>query len=137
MDRVESGHGGRGASAAKWMIVLLLAIIAACLLVETVASRSPAQAQTTSASRSGSGVLAVAGQVSRDAYGIYLVDPENRTICVYQWTPDNRELRLMASRYYGYDLMLDAYNTKPAPDEIKALVEGHKRMSGPTSQPEK
>ena len=117
------------------MMVALLAVIATCLLIEAAWGVSSANGQALSGAKSG-GVFITAGQVGRDAYGIYLVDSENSTICVYQWVPESRELRLLASRNFTFDRQLDDYNTKPTPHEIKDLVEQHRRMgSNPTSRP--
>lgn len=79
----------------------------------------------------GSSLFALGGQITRDTYGIYLVDPENSTITVYQWVPGDRKLELVASRNVAYDRLLDDYNTKPSPREIKELVEMHRRLNDP------
>jgi hypothetical protein len=70
----------------------------------------------------GRGVLAVAGQITADTYGLYLVDLDSRKICAYQWRPSTRKLRLLAVRNYTFDLKLDEYNTEKLPREIKKLV---------------
>jgi len=122
----------RPASPGKWLVVVLLAVIAVCLLIEVGFATSAAKGQVGSASRISSaakgGVFAIAGQVTPDTYGLYLVDYENATICVYQYLPGNRQLRLMAARTYAYDRQLDVYNTQPSPREIKQLVEQHRRL---------
>jgi len=123
----ESHSGARG-SAAKWLAVGLLAVIAACLLVELGAATSPARAQTGSGS-DGKGLFVVAGQVTRDSYGLYLVDVANSTVCVYQYLPSTRKLRLMASRNFSFDRQLDDYNTEPSPRRIRELVQQHKRLT--------
>ena len=114
----------------KWLIVILLGLIAGCLLAELVASVSTASAQLTSGA-SARGITAVAGQVTSDSYGLYLIDTENGTMAVYQWLPGIRKLRLMAARNYEFDLKLDEYNSDdPSPSEIKQLVEQHDRLGG-------
>jgi hypothetical protein len=121
----------------QWAIAMLLGAIAACLLVEVGRTTSSASAQVAS-ERKGN-IFALAGQLSKDSYGIYLVDADNDTIAIYEWvpaSPSGRKLRLMAARNYSFDLKLDDYNTEPLPREIKTLVEQHRRLtSGPASQP--
>jgi len=128
---------GGGSDAAKWLIVVLLAVIATCLLFEVGFAASAARGQTGQATGAGSGkgTFAVAGQVTPETYGLYLVDPANGTICVYQYLPGTRRLRLMAARTYIFDLQLDQYNTEPPPREIKKLVAQHKRLGGPATRP--
>lgn len=74
-------------------------------------------------------VFVAAGQVTADSYGLYLIDRRNRTICVYQWLPQTRKLRLMAARTYAYDIRLDDYNTEISPREVRELVTQQRRMS--------
>ena len=116
----------------KWLIVILLATIAGCLLVEIGAAVSTASAQVQAGRAPASGdIFAVAGQVTSDSYGIYLIDANNATIAVYQWLPNVRKLRLMAARNVKFDLQLDEYNSdEPSPREIKQLVEQHDRLGG-------
>ena len=118
---------------AKWLAVALLAIIAACLLIEAGASMASARPEAQAPGRAPA-VLAVAGQITRDGYGLYLVDLQNHTICVYQWLPTTRKLRLAAARTYTYDRQLDAYNTEPAPSEIAELVAQARRLDKPPAR---
>ena len=106
---------------AKWLAVASLAAIAACLLIEVGLSASVTHAQVGSAG--GEKIMAVAGQMTRDSYGLYLVDIENARICMYQWRPATRTLRLMAARSYIYDLKLEDYNSEPPLHEVRQLVE--------------
>jgi len=116
-------------SPARWLVVGLLAAIAAGLLVEVgLTASSAARAPLAAGSAGGDSVLVVAGQVTRDSYGLYLVDQENRTICVYQWSPGERKLRLLAARTYAFDRKLDQYNTEPDPLEIKKLSDKARRL---------
>jgi hypothetical protein len=119
-------HSGLHAGAAKWLIVLLLAVIATCLLIEAGAGSRPVYADATSASAGN--MIAVAGKVTADTYGLYLVDLKNGTIMVYEYLSGKRQLRLMAARTYQFDVQLDEYNTEPSPREIKKLVQQNKRL---------
>ncbi len=128
---------GSPAAAAKWLIVMLLVVIAGRLVLEVGWGMSSAAAQNVGSTRSGN-TFAIGGQVTKDTYGLYLVDMDNCTICVYQWvaeTGGRGKLRLMASRTYAFDRQLDEYNTEPLPSEIKNLVAAHRRMPTTTSNP--
>ena len=118
-----------------WAIVLLLGVIAACLLFQAFAGSDVAIAQ--SPTRGENGMVAVAGQISSDVFGLYLVDTQSKTVCVYQYVGGNtRKLKLLAARTYTYDSQLDEYNTEPSPREIKTLVEQHRRLENTTTKPE-
>ena len=120
---------GASHSAGKWVIVILLSVIATCLLIEVGSSAVGARgAEADAGNGAKGGLFAVAGQITRDTYGMYLVDAEKGTICVYQFVPTTRKLHLRAARNITFDLLLDAYNTEPQPQEIKKLVEQHKRL---------
>lgn len=116
-----------------------MAACAACLLMELSGPAGSVRAQTATATDANSnlktGVFALAGQINRDTYGVYLVDPQNSTLTLYQWMPDVRRLKLLASRNYGLDARLDEYNTEPALQEIKQIVENARRVNTATTQP--
>ena len=114
------------------MVVVLLAVIAACLMIEVGASVASGRVGQRGDSAAGnSTTLAVSGQISRDSYGLYLVDLKNRTITIYQYIPSKHSLHLLAARTFEFDVQLDEYNTDPSPREIKRLVEQHKRLGAP------
>ena len=113
----------------QWVIVAVLSVIAACLMLELGFGASSATAQVTSVG--GNDMLVVGGQITKDSYGLYLVDMKRQSVCVYQWLPATRKLRLMAARTFKYDVQLDEYNAdKPTPRDVKRLVEQHKRLGG-------
>jgi hypothetical protein len=124
----------RPVSPARWVIVILLGVIAACLVMEVGLTLSAARADEAGSGREGA-VFAVAGKVTPETYGVYLVDTKNSTICLYQYLPSTRRLRLMAARTFAFDRMLENYNTEPDPREIKKLVEGSRPLSGATTRP--
>ncbi|MCK4275683.1 MAG: hypothetical protein KAX78_04160 [Phycisphaerae bacterium] len=110
----------------KWLIIILLAVVAGCLLIEIGLGVSAATGQVTSAA--GGDVVAVAGQLTSDSYGIYLIDTRKGTMAVYQWLPNVKKLRLLAARNLSYDLQLDEFNTEPLVRQIKQLVEQHRSL---------
>ncbi len=119
----------RRIGAGKWLIVILLSVIATCLLIEVGNGADAALAEpSVAASGAAGGVIAVSAQVTADSYGVYLLDPQRGTMAVYQYQPKTRTLRLMAVRNYGFDVQLDEYNTEPSPREIKQLVQQQQRL---------
>ncbi len=125
----------------QWLIVASLAVAAALLGANLLAPPRPAEAQTGSASGSGGGsagaageIFAVAGQISRDTYGLYLLDNRNGTICLYEYVPTTRKLRLVAARTFIYDRQLDSYNTEPTPRDVAKLVAEARRLKEVTPE---
>ncbi len=115
--------------AGKWLIVILLSVIATCLLIEVGNGADAALADPSVAvAGAGGGVIAVSAQITADNYGVYLLDPKRGTMAVYQYQPKTRTLRLMAVRNYGFDVQLDEYNTEPSPREIQQLVQQQLRL---------
>jgi hypothetical protein len=113
----------------QWVIVVILSVIATCLVLELGFGASSATAQVTSVG--GDDMLVVGGQITKDSYGLYLVDTKRQSLCVYQWLPGTRKLRLMAARTFKFDVQLDEYNAdKPTPRDVKSLVEQNKRLGG-------
>ena len=129
-------RGRAGAfTTAQCLVSAALALVAGMLVGELFQAR-PADAQSApAAGGDASGVVVVAGQVARDIYGLYLVDLRHGTICVYQYSGAERErrLRLVAARAYLYDCQLDSYNTEPAPEEVRNLVRGARRLKEVTT----
>lgn len=121
-------------AATRWLAVIVLALAAGLLTGELLRpGRADAQGQPAPAATEG--VFAVAGELARDTYGIYLVDLRRSTICMYQYFGNERRLRLMAARTYLYDTQLDSYNTEPPPEEVSKLVAGARRLKEVTTRP--
>jgi len=123
-----SRRGSPVTGATRWAIAALLGGVVGCLILEAAGPGSaPPGAGTGSAGQ----IIAVAGQLSPDSYGLYLVDLKNGTISVYQYTTKTRspQLRLLAARNLTFDVQLDEYNTEPSPREIKKLVQQQQRLS--------
>ena len=120
---------------AKGLVVALLAVIAAVLMVQAARSVSEAQAQTLGSGGQAGKTFAIAGQITSDSYGLYLVDLEKQTIAMYQWLPAVRKLRFLAARNYAFDLQLEDYNTEQSPSEIRNLVLQQRRLRNAATQP--
>jgi hypothetical protein len=115
-----SSHPGR---TARLAIVALLAAMAGGLVVELWRTPSAVAQGRMGESK---GLQAVPGQISRDTYGVFLVDGDSGRMAVYELVSDRagKKLRLIAARYVAYDLRLDDYNnTEPLPRDVRALVE--------------
>lgn len=115
-----------------WVAMVLLAGLTGGLAVELLRS-PPAAGQAAQAGASS--LFVVPAQLSRDSYGLYLVDPQNSTICVYQYLVNERRLRLVAARTCLFDRQLDSYNTEPEPAEIEKLVQDARRLRTTTTRP--
>jgi hypothetical protein len=77
------------------------------------------QPQTLSAAE---GMSLVPVQISPNTWGCYLLDTQAQVLCVYQYSPGEKLLRLQAARNIAYDKKLGAFNTAPLPREIADLV---------------
>ncbi len=119
------------ATRVRWALVVLLSLAAGALAVLLAMPHETATAQVVGGVRS-EGVFAVPAQLGPDTHGLFLIDAENDTLCVYEYAPGSgssaAELRLTAARRYSFDMRLEDYNTQPPPREIRDLVEQHRRM---------
>jgi hypothetical protein len=137
MSRASAQWRSPGVSRWQWAIVVGLSALAGGLLCQVFLTGA-AQAQATSGQKGN--VFALAGQISKDNYGIFLVDSGTSTMAIYEWVPDKvqgRKLHLVAARNFAFDLQLDDYNnSEPLPRDVKALVQQHRKLeSGAASQP--
>ena len=107
--------------AGRRLIVVALVIVAVFLFVQLVRPAGPAAAQVATAAATGK-MIAVAGQIAPDSYGLYLFDSETGIMALYQWVGSSQKLRLLAARNCTFDLQLDDYKTDPPPSEIRRIV---------------
>ncbi len=73
------------------------------------------------AATSANGVTIMPGQLSPQTYGCYLLDADKQTLCVYQFSPGEHDLRLAAARDVQYDRQLRNFNTTPPPTDVLRL----------------
>ncbi len=115
-----------------WIIAMLLAVIATALVLrldESSMSRSAVWAQAPSgAGRLGArGIYAFAGQVTRNSYGIFMLDVDTGTIWCYELsggTEGAKQLRRVAARSWVCDRYLEEFNGgDPTPAAVADLVE--------------
>ncbi len=132
------GSSGNVSRATAYVIVATLGAVVALLAWQLVSPAGLASAQSAASASSANGpVTAIAGQLTKDNYGLYLIDAQSGTICVYQYFPSDRKLRLMSARAFLFDRQLDEYNTEPPLSEINDLVRNARRVKDvtPASQP--
>src|SRR4051794_37805358 len=84
----------------------LLAVIAIAMLARSgppqflpvaMGQRAPEQAPIAG----GAGVFVMPAQFSTNLWGCYLMDVDSQTLCVYQYFPGEKQLRLVASRNFA------------------------------------
>jgi hypothetical protein len=68
-------------------------------------------------------VVIMPAQLSPNTWGCYVMDSQNQTLSVYQYTPGEHDLRLAAARDIQYDRKLGDFNTSPPPAEIRKMIE--------------
>jgi hypothetical protein len=118
--------GSRSIAKALWANCLVLIAILLVLLCKNEGSTlpnlgSPAYGQQMPIG-GGAGVFIVPGQFSVNTWGCYLMDVDAQTLSAYQFYPGDKQLRLIASRYFRYDRKLKNFNTTPSPDEVSQLI---------------
>ncbi len=112
----------------QWAMVVGLSMVVGALAMQLL-SAPAADASAAAAGAAGRGkVFAIAGQVSPDSYGLYLVDLEQSTICVYEYVARDHKLWLRAARTFKADMQLDSYNTMPRPKDVKEMVAEARRL---------
>ena len=74
------------------------------------------------------GIYMMPAQLGPQTYGLYLLDVDSGTICVYRALPDTNRFRLMSARSYKYDRFLEDFNGEsPRPREVQKLVEDQRQ----------
>ncbi|MCP4593787.1 MAG: hypothetical protein GY842_23895 [bacterium] len=118
------GPTSRLPHAAVWLIAVSLAFIACSQVLDLdapVANPAFGQAVAHAGAR---GVFAFTGQVTKNTYGVFMVDVDAGTIWCYEWDEGRGSLRLLAARSWRYDRYLEEFNVgEPTPREVESLVE--------------
>ncbi len=106
-----------------WVIATSLAVIAGSMVLRFEGGMSrPAFAQS-GVSAGAHGVFAFSGQVSKNAYGLFMVDVDAQTIWCYRFDQGGDKLKLVAGRNWNFDRYLEEHSTEPSPDFIKSQLE--------------
>lgn len=108
-----------------WVIAGLLAVIATGLFLHLDTAGPGGVAYGQGAGRVGArGIQAFTGQIARNTYGLFMMDVDNATIWCYEFSPQNRALRLVAARSWHFDRYLEEFNVAdPTPKQVAELVE--------------
>jgi hypothetical protein len=68
------------------------------------------------------GLYVMPAQLSPNTWGCNVLDVDHQSLCVYQYSPGEKMLRLSAARSIRYDRELSNFNTNPSPSEVKEWV---------------
>ena len=71
----------------------------------------------------GAGLYLMPGQLSSNAWGVYVMDVDRQSLMVYHFDPGAKRLNFIAARQLTHDRQLGNYNTFPDPSEIKSIAE--------------
>ncbi len=119
----------------SWMQLAVVAVLAGLaggvLVLWAQSGPAEAMAQPTLPMTSSAGVVAVPAQLSREGFGLYLVDTAQGTVMVYAYDASRRQLGLQAARTFRFDRLLEAYNTEPSPGAIAEMVRQARPIEGP------
>ncbi len=122
----ERGHSRNlavpGSRGPLWLIAISLAVIASCLLMRLDGAPSPAFAQP-AAQAGARGIFAFPGQLTKDHYGLFMVDVDTMNIWCYEYLVGTSKLRLVAGRSWMYDRYLENFGTDPPPEDIQQMIE--------------
>ena len=128
--------GGPVSGVAVWIIALSLLAIAVLLAVR-LGAEPGGQVFAQPVSQAGArGVFAFSGQLSKNAYGLYMVDVDAATIWCYEFVPTTKRLRLVSGRSWEYDRFLRNFNQEtPDYKEVERLVEQERQQVQPDEGP--
>ena len=121
--------------AVQWSVIIAVSLVAAAAWTLANIDLPSASAQAVQAGGEPAGMFAVAGQITPDTYGLYVVDPKRGSVVVYEYVPARRQLHLRAARSIVYDLQLESYNTAPDPAEVADMVRRARTISDTNAKP--
>lgn len=109
-----------------WLIAGALMTIA----ITQLTNRNPALQLSGSAfaqpttSAGARGVFAFSGQLTKNTYGVYVVDTDTATMWMYEYNGTKGCLRLAASRSWRFDRYLENHNLCDLPPEtVEQMIE--------------
>ncbi len=126
-----------GSRTATWLAVVLLAVIATALIVRQDDRGLLSQARAQSGFTGAAGVFAFTGQISRDTFGLFMVDVDSGTVWCYEMEKSvsgEYALRLVAARSWIFDRYLEEFNcAAPTPGAVRMMVsqqDSHRNSEG-------
>jgi hypothetical protein len=130
-----------------WLVGAGLLANAAVMLYTQVAGRAPdllldraAFAQAVPGGGSGQplgarGLYMMPAQLGPSTFGVYLMDVDSQTLCVYRATPENNRFRLMAARSFKNDRFLEDYDNEGLlPKDVQKMVGNQRQRQGLENQ---
>jgi len=70
------------------------------------------------------GIYMMPAQLGPTSYGLYIMDVDSSTVCVYRALPEISRFKLMAARSFKNDRFLeDLNNENPTPKQVQDLVQ--------------
>ncbi len=132
-ERAGGGRSGTWGNKALWCVGLGLLANAAALVYSRAAGGgdlgidAQAMAQMVNAPSDrmlgAKGIYMMPAQLGPTSWGVYLLDVDAGTICVYRANPDTLRFRLMAVRDFRYDRYLNDFNNEGlTPKDVQKLV---------------
>jgi len=125
----------------KWLLPAVIAGAVLCLIFMAGRFGPQAKAHAELQASTDSGISVIPVQLSRDSYGLAMVDMTSQTLWLYEIdnrSPAHNRLRLLAARSWKYDRLLENYNTAdPKPDQVKMMLEKltqHQKPQNPEIQ---
>ncbi len=117
-----------------WVLAILLAVIATLLWTRPAGGVLPAALAQSQGLAGARGIFAFTGPLSRDQYGLFMLDVDQGTVWCYAFETagGTSKLRLVAARTWIYDRYLQDFNCAP-PDfrMVQQLVNQQRtRMGG-------
>jgi len=111
-----------------WALSVAMTLLAVALLTGPEGSGSEnafAQLPTSAGAR---GVFAFSGQLTKNTYGIFMVDVDTMTLWAYEYVPNRDCMRLVAARTWRYDRYLENFNGCDLPPErVEEMIEQQRR----------
>jgi hypothetical protein len=120
---------GRSSCAANgqtvhWVIAVLLAVIATCLVVRSDGTGWLPEAEAQAPRLGARGMMAFNGQLGPRTYGLFMVDVDAGNVWCYEYSQDKGKLRLVAARSFIHDRYLTEFNVEPpTPSDVAQLVD--------------
>ncbi|HUO08457.1 MAG TPA: hypothetical protein VM008_09180 [Phycisphaerae bacterium] len=135
-----------------WIVGLGLLANAGVMLYSHIAGRAPdllldraafAQADpgavSTGQPLGARGLYMMPAQLGANAWGVYLMDVDSQTLCVYRTTPETNRFRLMAARSFKNDRFLEDYDNEGLlPKDVQKMVSNQRQrqnLENQTGQP--
>jgi hypothetical protein len=115
---------GRAPHPVFWLIAISLAVIAVKLVLPSGPRFDSSAFAQLGSGASARGVFAFSGQMTKNTFGVYVVDTDAMTIWMYEYVPQKGCLRLAGSRSWRYDRYLEDFNgCDLPPDAVEKMID--------------